>query len=204
MDENKNFPGWQHKPGKKFTPDNRWGIEFYEELQKIQNLPENQNSPHLKGLSPIDLPGAWLLVDTRPKPNLQNGNQSYENDTLIQETLKQLVAKGVVNRGAADGLRNKIHPLVFSKPEFWEALAQLLKVDQIPGASIRLPRAIEANVMGQGPEFHETITWEWCEEYYQTGKRLLCGRSGRGGASLVNWSGAVDDYVGFRPLVVFS
>jgi len=144
-----------------------------------------------------------VLADTRAKPYYRNGNQSYENDTLMQETLKQL-KPGVLNSEAAAGLRNKIHPSVFNKPEFWSAIAQALKVDQIPGATIRLPRAIETNVMGQGKGFHDTNTWEWCEEYYQSGLRLISGHSGSGGASRVGWHDNAVGNVGFRPLVVFS
>ena len=101
------------------------------------------------------------------------------------------------------GLRNKIHPSVFNKPEFWLALAKMLQVDTIPGAAVRLPRAIEADVLGQGPGFHDTSTYEWNEEYYWSGRRLISGLSAYGGASCVDWLGDWLDDIGFRPLVIF-
>ena len=82
-------------------------------------------------------------------------------------------------------------------------MASALDLDDIPGATVRLPRLIEANVMGQGPGFHDTSTYEWCEEYYQSGKRVFSGYSGNGGASYVSWGGNADDDVGFRPLIIF-
>ena len=64
-------------------------------------------------------------------------------------------------------------------------------------------RVIEANVMGQGKGFHDTNTYEWNEEYYQSGGRLISGHSALGGASYVHWLGNPRVVVGFRPLVIF-
>ncbi|HEU0050961.1 MAG TPA: hypothetical protein VFQ60_02800, partial [Patescibacteria group bacterium] len=73
----------------------------------------------------------------------------------------------------------------------------------IPGAVLRLPRVIESNVRGQRHGFHDTSTYEWCEEYYRSGTRLISGRSDYGGASSVYWGFGRFDDVGFRPLIVF-
>lgn len=186
MSEDKNFPGWKHKPGKRYA--NEDGIEFFDEVQAIQDLPENKSNSSLKGLFPLDLPGCWSLKDMRAKPNYENGDQTYEDDALFEESL---------------GSRTGKHPSEFNTPDFWTPLAETLRLDSIPGTIIRLPRAIEANVMGQEKGFHDTSTYEWCEEWYGSGKRIISGCSVGGGASCVNWIDYPVDSTGCRPLVVF-
>jgi len=208
-DENK-FPGWHHKPGKEYTPDKQYGIDFYGELTDIQNLPENKDN--LKLIDPqtkkpyklTELPGCWVLQDIRPKPDDASGKQSYENDTLIQEVLKKLADKVILNKAASACLRNNIHPDIFKKPKFWLAIKEALNIDPSLRATLRLPRLIEQNYRGQGDDFHKTRTWEWSEEYYRSGRRLISGYSDSGGASRVDWLDAAYGSVGFRPLVVFS
>ncbi|HEU0051509.1 MAG TPA: hypothetical protein VFQ60_05670 [Patescibacteria group bacterium] len=204
MTEEKNFPGWLHKPGKRYTPEQRYGIEFFDEANTIQNLPENRNNPKLQGLKMTELPGCWILADMRDKPVFEDDeNQAYTNDTLIQGVLKHLVSTGIVNHEASTGLRNKIHPRVFDNPAFWEALKMALQVHDIPGVVLRLPRIIESNVRGQSHGFHNTNTYEWCEEYYESGRRIFSGGSDHGGASYLNWRTSWLCTIGFRPLVVF-
>ncbi|HEU0050615.1 MAG TPA: hypothetical protein VFQ60_00975, partial [Patescibacteria group bacterium] len=140
MTEDKNFPGWLHKPGKRYTPGQQYGIEFFDEANSIQNLPENRNNPKLQGLKLTELPGCWILADTRNKPYYENGNQSYANDTLIQGVLRHLASTGIVNQEASAGLRNNIHTRVFDNPAFWEAFKSTLQVHDIPGAVLRSPR----------------------------------------------------------------
>ncbi|MBD3281459.1 hypothetical protein GF391_01810 [Candidatus Uhrbacteria bacterium] len=201
MQEDAEYPGWQHKPGKRHTPGGSSGIEFYDVLAQIQNLPKNKSNPNLQDLAPNELPGTWLLRDTRPKPNYDDGNQQYENDSIMRATLEELARTGILNTEAKSGLRNNIHPQVFAKPEFWQAMAKMLNLP--PGAIVRLPRAIEANVMGQGKGYHDTDTYEWNEECYESGVRLISGYSGYGGASYVGWDDYPDGGIGFRPLVIF-
>ena len=206
MEKTMECPGWIHRPGKRNNPKDI-GIEFYDDLNKIKNLPENLANHNLDNLEPDELPGVWMLVDSRKKPDNNDGKQSYETDklkdSLVQSTLKQLLTEKVLNQGAAECLRNNIDPSVFSNPKFWKAFKQAFKLDDIPTATVRLPRTIEANVMGQGPDYHDTTTFEWHEEYYGSGRRLLSGNSGGGGASCVIWRDFPRDSVGFRPLVVF-
>lgn len=204
------YPGWKKKPGKRHTPDKQYGIEFFDELENIQSLTENASNPNLSELAPNELPGVWTLVDTRAKPNYDNGKQPYEDDKSMQEflqyvtTVKDASGEPILNEEAKEGLRNNIHPDVFRKPEFWTELKKLLQLDGVDGATVRLPRVIEQNVTGQVPNWHGTNTYEWAEEYYQSGGRLFSCRSDYGGASYVSWGGGPDVSVGFRPLVVFS
>lgn len=185
MSEDRDFPGWEHKPGKRYA---KYGIEFFDEVKTIQALPENAHNPRLQNLSPLDLPGAWVLKDARPKPSYDNGNQIYENDTLFEKAL---------------GTRTKKYPGEFSKPDFWSPFFKALKIRTIPGVVVRLPRVIEANVMGQREGFHDTDTYEWCEEVYGSGKRISSGASDRGGASFLDWADYANIRTGCRPLIVF-
>ena len=206
MDERK-YPGRPHVPGKRNNPKGV-GIEFYDELGKIKSLPENASNPNLQGLEPDELPGAWTLVDSRKKPDYDDGKQSYAterlDDSLVQGVLERLLEDKVLNKEASKCLRNKIGPSVFSNPKFWEAFSEALKLDGIEGATVRLPRAVEANATGQGPDWHGTSTYEWDEEIYRSGERLISGLSNDGGASYVNWDDLPNGFVGFRPLVIFT
>ena len=202
MNQGDTYPGWKKKPES--------GIKFFDELKNIQNLPENKSNPHLKGLAPNELPGVWTLMDTRAKPNFDNGNQQYEDDEVMQEMLKRMAkmkdaaGQSLLNGEAKDGLRNVIHPSVFQKSEFWNELKKFLQLENAADATARLPRLIEQNVTGQTANWDGTSTYEWSEEYYQSGKRLISGNSVHGGASRVGWGDGAVGIVGFRPLVVFS
>lgn len=187
MSEDRDFPGWEHKPGKRYTKYKN-GIEFFDEVREIQDHPDNQSNPHLRGLSPLDLLGAWVLKDTRAKRDCDDVDQVYENDNLFRMTI---------------GSRNMRSVHDFSQRDFWNPLASALRIDSIPGAIMRLPRAIEANVMGQSKGFHDTNTYEWCEERYNFDGRLITGRAESGGASFVSWYNGEGGYAGCRPLVVF-
>jgi hypothetical protein len=122
----------------------------------------------------------------------------------MKKVLTKLKTDGILNAEATN-TRNNINPDIFKKPEFWNAVKTALGIDATLNATARLPRLIEQNYRGQGADFHDTSTWEWPEEYYQSGQRLLCGNSlsGIGGASCVSWSDRASGNVGFRPLIVF-
>lgn len=192
MAEDQDCPGWVHRPGLGRAREN--GIRFFQEVQKIENAPENKQNKNLTGLNPLDLPGAWVLRDTRRKPHEIGSNQglnveSYEDDEFFEEVMRRP--------------RNRIPPKAYAKPGFWSPLLAALKLDSIPGVVMRLPRLIEASVMGQGPDFHGTGTSEWCEEYYEHRERLYCGSSFGGGASFVYKYDDPKISIGCRPLVVF-
>ncbi len=201
MTEDQTFPGWKKKPNQ--------GINLYNQLNTIQNLEENKNNPNLKDpedptkqIHPLDLPGVWILRDTRSKPNYKdNGTQSYEDDALIQGVIAELNLRGITNPESTTH-RNKIHPTIFSKPEFWIAMRESLNLPE--HATIRLPRVIEQNTLGQGSDWDGTRSWEWAEEMQGSGSRLISGHSAYGGASYVDWFDDASGRVGFRPLVVLS
>lgn len=78
----------------------------------------------------------------------------------------------------------------------------------VENSQVRLPKEIEFNVLGNvfHPEWGQDYKWEWFEDNFGGGDRLLGGRSGKGGLADVrcDWPGHRPNDVGFRPLVVFS
>jgi hypothetical protein len=207
MEESLDLPGWKHKPGTRHTPHKLNGVEFFDEFEAIRDLPENKKNPHLKDihtgkeLDPCDLPGSWLLVDVRRKPNSALGGQTYEHDELIQGVIQELSSDGVLNKDTWAGRRNYITSEELNDSRFWEAIQAAMNVPE--QASVRLPRVIEANVLGQRPGWEDTNTTEWCEEMYRPELRLRSGDSISGGASALSHGQAGSPIIGFRPLVVF-
>jgi hypothetical protein len=184
MKKDSNFPGWKTKP-------RDW---FYE---NIKNKKVDADA--------ATLPAAWVLSDTREKPQYQDGKQMYEND-ILAETLEDLRKKKVITDFEVKGSRFRISWDELHKPEVKKAIAEALDV---PEDSLRLPRAIEWNYLGNAyhPKWGETDTWEWFEDSLEKGaRRLDGGHSGDGGLSFVSWDAPSDRYddLGFRPQVVFS
>ncbi|TAK95416.1 hypothetical protein EPO05_04320 [Patescibacteria group bacterium] len=190
MTLDKNFPGWLKKPGK-------W---FYDQIQG-NNIAKDSAT----------LKGEWVLVDGRPKPTYQNGDQMYANDPLSPILTKLRKKKSLLkSERDIEDYRHKGSRFNVSNDELQSApvktaLAELLRTT--PG-DLSLPRAIEWNVLGNlhHPEWGDTTTWEWFQDERKGGGRLSGGRSDVGGLSVVssNSSGYRDGYLGFRPLVRFS
>jgi hypothetical protein len=192
--EERDLPGWKKKPGKRYAPDQSWGIEFFDEI-KNGNLPKDS----------LKLPAAWVLADSREKPKYENGKQIYKEDAL-GTVLEELRKKKVITDFTVKGSRFNISWDELNKPEVKQAIAEALDV---PPEALRLPRAIEWNYMGNvyHPEWGGTNTWEWFDDSYQKGqRRLYGGGSERGGLSNVYWfdPGVRSDDLGFRLQVVFS
>jgi hypothetical protein len=184
LSEERELPGWKKKP-------NDW---FYDKL-KAKEIPDDS----------ARLPAAWVLADTREKPQYEGGEQMYKDDVLA-EALEDLRKSKVITDFEVTGSRFRISWDELHKPEVKKAIAEALDV---PEESLRLPRAIEWNYLGNAyhPKWGETDTWEWFEDSYQKGSRRLCGGySWSGGLSCVDWGapGVRSDHLGFRPQVVFS
>ncbi|MEK9152163.1 MAG: hypothetical protein AAB692_02260 [Patescibacteria group bacterium] len=193
MKEDAEFPGWKQKPGKKFTPGTQYGIDFFDAI-KNGDLPADAAT----------LAGAWMLVDTRRKPRFDNGNQSYDRD-LLAPVLADLRQKGLIANFQNTGSRFNISPDELEKPEVRAALAATLG---IPVENFHLPRAVDANYLGNAfyPEWGETDCLEWHEDVYQIRLRLFGGHPDGGGLSYVNWHDAGHRFgsIGFRPQGRFS
>jgi len=153
------------------------------------------------------LPGSWLLVDERPKPAFESGNQQYDNDTdFLGPVLQELRDKDLIQAFKHPGSRFNISPQELENPAVIEAIARAynLKPEQIT-----LPRMIEFNILGNihHPEWGESNCSEWFSDQHKAGLgRLRGGRSGLGGLACV-LSDDPDyrlDVIGFRALGRFS
>lgn len=153
------------------------------------------------------LEGIWVIVDGSQKPQYKDGKQMYENDPFAKVLAQLREAKkiqvpdwcknipkdsrfGISN----DELQTHVNP----------AIADFLGVQP---EQVRLPKAIEFNILGNlaHPEWGKTNTWEWFQDKFGGGYRLVGGGSGDGGLTGVRSgvSGGHGGYVGFRPLVAF-
>jgi len=153
------------------------------------------------------LEGIWVIVDGSQKLQYKDGKQMYENDpfakvlTQLREAKKIQVPDwcksipkdsrfGISN----DELQTHVNP----------AIADFLGVQP---EQVRLPKAIEFNILGNlaHPEWGKTNTWEWFQDKFRDGCRLIGGDSDYGGLADVNFrvSDGRDGHIGFRPLVAF-
>jgi hypothetical protein len=135
------------------------------------------------------LTGQWVLIDGIQKPNYTDGTQTYENDPL-----KEILELDSRFRLSWDELHSTILP-------------RIAKIFEVKDEAVRLPKEIEFNILGNmhHPEWGETSTFEWLDDKFKSGSRLIGGYSDGGGLSHVSYapSGNRYAYVGFRPLIVF-
>ena len=184
LDQNSNVEGWDKKP-----EDWYW--------RQIGNGKVSQDAPKL--------PGSWILIDKTQKPDYKDGRQVYENDPF-GDLLKQLRKDKKIQtlKGIPDTSRSRI-----SHDELTQVvLPEIAKLLGVESSAVRLPKAIEFNIIGnlKHPEWGDTNTWEWFNDKFEDGSRLVGGSSGLGGLAVVHshWSDLHYDDFGFRPLVVLS
>ena len=194
------YPGWVHPP----EAGPKQGLKFciFEDAEELQKLSKNQKNPHLKNVKPTELLGQWMLRDTRKTPEWRrDGNHAYENDGAIEGILQDLAYQWNTRRLIPGGKRTNIEPALFEEQAFWDAFRSLFRLDTIPGAVVRLPRIIEANVMNQ--ERGKNSIEEWREEMWSINHRdeRLCGDGL--GTAVTRGMGYPSASVGFRPLVLF-
>lgn len=183
--KDRDLPGWEKKP-------KDW---FYDQIS------EGKISADA-----VKLTNAWVLTDSREKPQYDNGNQMYENDDKIGNVLKKLRQQGMIENHKKADSRFNISWDELNRVGVKAALAKLLGVDP---ENLRLPRAIEWNYLGNAfhKEWGETNAWEWFEDSYDKSQtRLIGGLSDFGVLSNMNRFTPDDraGNLGFRPLVVFS
>ena len=153
------------------------------------------------------LPGCWVLVDSRQKPEYQSGDQMYVND-FLGPVLQELRNKGLIEKFRHPQSRFYISPRELEKPEVIAAIAKAygLKPEQLS-----LQREIEFNVLGNlhHPEWGmpPSNCSEWFSDLYDAGRRrLFGGDSDYGGRAYVPWYAPDDrrDGIGCRFLGRFS
>ncbi|HEU0050643.1 MAG TPA: hypothetical protein VFQ60_01130, partial [Patescibacteria group bacterium] len=188
----KNYPGWKEKPQ----------FRFFNLIERGKLPPE---SAHLFG--------GWVLIEARPKPAYDKGNQKYPND-FLGPVLEELNKKGIIKQTYNDretlldsDSRFGISPNELNKRQVKKAIAQAMR---IPGG-FSLPRAIEFNILGNlyYPEWGDMNTSEWFGDRYDENERILCllgGRSNEGGLSYIDSINGNDRYtgIGFRVMARFS
>ena len=154
------------------------------------------------------LPGAWVLVDGRQKPDYAD-DAMYDHDPLAP-VLEDLNRRGLISQSDYYGTKKLdprsrfgLSPADFTKPEVMNAFAKAL--DLKPGQA-SLTETIVWNVLANihHPEWGTTNTPEWQKETRGSGLRLVSGSSDGGGASSVYWYDRPREDVGFRPLGRFS
>ncbi len=154
----------------------------------------------------LKLEEQYILIDNRPKPEHQDGQQLYEDDKIMEDLIKDLRNKGEIehdkdypiqsrNKTSYEDLKDKI------LPKYAKELN--LKQDQT-----RLPKYIEFYMLGNlyHKKWGESNTYEWHDDRYGSSHALMGGDSDRGGLSRVDWDGRGGHWpdAGFRPLVVLK
>ena len=157
----------------------------------------------------MKLPGCWILVDAREKPEYKNGDQNYTNDEdFLGTVLEDLRSKGLIQLFKQSQSRFDISPEELEKPEVIAAIAEACGLEP---EQISTPRMIEFNILGNihHPEWGEppSTCSEWFSDIYKADQgRLRGGRSDDGGLADVCWRGPDYRYgnIGFRCLGRFS
>ncbi|HEU0050599.1 MAG TPA: hypothetical protein VFQ60_00895 [Patescibacteria group bacterium] len=167
------FPGWKKKPR-----------DWFFEMIKDGSL----------SFEAAKLPGNWVLVDGRPKPDYGDGNQKYPND-FLGPVLEELNKKGIIKQTSSNGeiflaidSRYGLSSDELHTSQVKEAIAQAMNLSE---EFVSFPKAIEFNVLGNifHPEWGGTETSEWFEDRYERFGCLYGGSSNFGGLSYVNWDG---------------
>lgn len=184
LNQDSNVDGWDKKPE-----------NWYWKQIKDGNLSQDASK----------LPDSWVLVDKTQRPDYKDSKQFHENDPFghllakLRKDKKIQTIRGIPNTSQFGISHDELTQVVL--PE----IAKLLEVD---ASQVRLPRAIEFNIIGnfKHPEWGKTTTWEWFDDKFGDASRLVGGNSDVGGLAGVNlhWSGGHRGSVGFRPLVVVS
>ncbi|HEU0050427.1 MAG TPA: hypothetical protein VFQ60_00020 [Patescibacteria group bacterium] len=178
----KNFPGWKKKLS-------HW---FFDKIKSWDLPPEAAK-----------LPGAWVLVDARPKPIEDDGKQMYLND-FLGPVLEELNKKEIIKRTSihsktllADS-RYGLSRIDLDNSRVKEAIAQAMNISE---TCLSLPSAIEFNFLGNiyYPQWDKTNTYEWFSDNLE-GECLFGGSSHIGGLSCVEKVNPASRYfdVGFR------
>jgi hypothetical protein len=170
---------------------------------------ENQQNGNLKPESAILQQGVYL-IDGRARPDFQDGKQKYEDDGFMEEMLKGLRRKGVIERDSyiLEDSRFGVSPWEIEEvilPELARAIGK-----EALGSEGRVVNNsyIIFNIVGnmRHPEWGKTNTWEWFADKFWFDNYLRGGHSDNGGLAHVYCSDRSDDrygHVGFRPLLTF-
>lgn len=197
LSQDAELKGWTIKP-------NSW---FYQHIAAGKIFRDINGQ--LITVNAANLEGITVLIDTRLKPQYNNGKQMYEKDNLLGPVIEQLRKAGKIQKYEYGPQSSRFG---VSANE-WESqvkpvLAQKLCLN---ANQVRLECATEANVISKMYSYMprkndgDTNTWVWYEEFFEVRvNRLLGGYSGYGGLAHVHWdsSGGHWHSGSFRPLAV--
>jgi len=145
----------------------------------------------------MKLPGCWVLVDAREKPEYKNGDQMYKDDEdFLGPVLEKLRSSVGQKNGPIESFKHpqsrfNISPEELEKPEVNAAIAQACGLEP---EQVSTPRMIEFNILGNvhHPEWGKPPSncSEWFSDKYKAGRRRLVGGvSDDGGLADVYWGG---------------
>lgn len=142
------------------------------------------------------------------KPNIDK-NSSIDQRQYKDDPLSEIIAKLRTEKKIPGATKYRNIPpnsrLAVSPSEIYEIIIpKIASRLNIKASAIRLPRAIEFNVIANThhPEWGETNTWEWLDNKVKN-YHLMTGSSNYGGISYVSmgWEGWHYDTFGFRLLI---
>lgn len=198
---NTSFDGWKIQPE-----------SWYWDQARNGNLYHRQDDGTLVKASGDLLPGRVVLIDTRKKPNYDDGKQMFAKDRdFMGRVIDRLRKDGKLARYQYGPQTSRFG---ISSIE-WEdhlkaAVAERLGLEP---AQVRLEMAIEANIIPQlytkmpRKDDGTTSTWCWYEEFFESASyRLRGGCSGYGGLACVYYDGSGGHWrsCAFRPLGVLA
>ncbi len=201
----------------------RLELHYLPPVDMSEESPEGWVRPDFRNIDPKQLPpgamllpGCWVLVDGRPKPKYEDGDQYYKDDEdLLEPVLIKLRKRGLIEGFRHVLSRFNVSPEELEKPEVATAFAEAMGLanpnrefpNPNPQAAVSLPRMIEFNVLGNlyHPEWGRPPSdcYEWFSDRHQGGRRRLRGGySDGGGLAYVYWGHPVyrDGRTGFRTL----
>ena len=183
MDRKAEFPGWEVRP------DNH-AYEVVYQGKVLRNI-NGQIQPDKKAHW---LLGETVLIDTRLKPNYQDGKQMWTNDNFLGPLIQELRQTGKVQKYEYNQDQSSRFGVSADEWENQIKLA-LTKDKRFPESSWRLERGIEGNVI---PQLYRHMsrkdngridTWVWYEEYFEgASNRLNGGNSDYDGLANFDWN----------------
>ena len=177
-----------------YLPDIDMAQEYELKNWKIPDFPNISKSDLPKDI--FKLPGCWVLVDARTKPEYRDGNQNYSKDEdFLGSVLEDLRNKGLIKQFKHSQSRFNISSEELEKPEVISAIAEACGLEP---EQVSTPRMIELNVIGN---IHHS---EWrfgCSEWFSD-KCKMSQVSDYGDLNCVYWRNPDDrrDVVGFRAI----
>jgi len=182
-----------------WVPVDKW---FFQMLKEGKIRPEDAAT----------ISQAWLLWDKTTRPNYDGGRQLYGNgNDPLSDELAELRKQGAIEIPSYTRHIPATSRFGVSADELDRAAlplhAQNLGVRSDLGEQVIVPPYGLFNFVGntRHPKLGQVNTWEWMNEKFEGGARLVGGRSADGGLADVHCrsSRRHDDSVGFRPLVAF-